>query len=115
MRRDCTCLLLAEEQVDYRAVQVPVLAYLVLQVALVGVLDPLRQIAEEDECGHMGALEHRDVLDLDIFALDGRWWEGLDVGLQQVVELRGGNRGATVVIDVNRCLEHLVDALLCQC
>jgi hypothetical protein len=29
--------------------------------------------------------------------------------------LRGGNRGATVVIDVSRCLEHLVDALLCQC
>ena len=46
-------LFFAEKQVDGRSVQVPVLANLVLQVALVGVFDPLRQVAEEDERGHM--------------------------------------------------------------
>ena len=49
-------LFLAEEKINYCSVKVPVLANLVLQVALVGVLDPLRQVAEEDERGHVGAL-----------------------------------------------------------
>ena len=80
-------LLLAEEQVDGRAVQVPVLADLVLEIALVRVLDPLRQVAEEDERGNVGALEHRDVLDLDVLALDGGRRERLDGGLHHVVEL----------------------------
>ena len=80
-------LLLAEKQVDGCAMQVPVVAYLVLEVALVGVLDPLRQVAEEDEGGHVCALEHGDVLDLDILALDCGWRVGLDIGLQHVVEL----------------------------
>ena len=63
-------LFLAEKQVDNGSVQVPVLANLVVEVALVRILDPLRQVAEEDEGGHMGTLEHGDVLDLDILALD---------------------------------------------
>ena len=105
-------LFFPEEDVDGSAKQVPVLANLVLQVALVGILDPLRQVAEEDERGHVSPLQHGDVLDLDIFSLDSRWREGLDVGLQDVVELRGGNGDTAVVIDVDRRLEHLVDALL---
>ena len=80
-------LFLAEEEVDGRAMQVPVLTDFVLQVALVGILDPLRQVAEEDERGHMGSLEHGDVFDLDILALDCGRREGGDVGLQHVVEL----------------------------
>ena len=92
--------------------QVPVFADLVFKISLVGVPDPLGQVAEEDERGHVCALEHRDVLDLYILALD-RWWrEGGDVGLQDVVELRGGYGQVTVVVDVEGRLQHLVDALL---
>ena len=80
-------LFLAEEQVDDSSVQVPVLPDLVLEVALVGVLDPLRQVAEEDEGGHMGTLKHGDVFDFDIFALDSGRRVGLDGLLQHVVEL----------------------------
>jgi len=68
-------------------VQVPLLAYFVLEIALVGVLDPLWQVAEEDKRGHIGALEHGDVLDLDVLALDGGWRIGLDGSLHHVVEL----------------------------
>ena len=67
--------------------QVPVLAYLVLQVALVGILNPLRQVAEEDERRHMGSLEHGDVLDFDVLALDSRGRVCLNGLLQHVVEL----------------------------
>ena len=63
------------------------LADFVLQIALVGILDPLRQVAEEDERGHMGALEHGDVLDLDVLALDSGGREGLDGFLHDIVEL----------------------------
>ena len=80
-------LLLPEEEVDGRAVQVPVLAYLVLEVTLVGILDPLRQVAEEDKRGNMGALEHRYVLDLDVLALNSGRREGLDGFLHDIVEL----------------------------
>ena len=80
-------LFLAEEQIDDGSVQVPILTNLVLEITLVGVPDPLRQVAEEDEGGHMGTLEHGDVLDLDIFSLHSGGRIGLDVGLQHVVEL----------------------------
>ena len=83
----CISSLFPEEKVDDGAVEVPMLADLVLEVPLVGILDPLRQVAEEDKRGHMGTLEHGDVLDLDILALDSGGRECLDVGLQQVVEL----------------------------
>ena len=105
-------LFLTEEQVDGCSVQVPVLAYLVLKVALVGVSNPLRQVAEEDERGHIGALEHGDVLDFDIFPLDGRRRECRDVGLQRVVQLRCGDGRAAVVVHLDGRLQHLVDALL---
>ena len=80
------CLLLTEEQVDCGAMQVPMLANLVLQETLVGIPDPLRQVAEEDERGHTGTLQHGDVLDLDILALDCGGREGLNVGLKHIVE-----------------------------
>ena len=67
--------------------QVPVLSNLVLDIPLVGVLDPLREVAEEDECGHVCSLQHGDVLDLDIFSLHSGGRIGLDIGLQHVVEL----------------------------
>ena len=92
--------------------QVPVLAYLVLQVALVGILDPLRQVTEEDERGNMGALEHGEVFNFHILALDGGGRERLDGGLQHVVELRGGNSNVAVVVNLLGGLQHLVDALL---
>ena len=80
-------LFLAEEQVDGRAMHVPVLADFVLQIALVGILDPLRQVAEKDKRGHMGTLEHGDVLDLDVLALDSGGRVGLNGLLQHIVEL----------------------------
>ena len=103
---------LSKEEVDGCSMQVPMLPDLVLEVSLVGILDPLRQVAEEDERGYMGALEHGDVLDFHIFSLDCRWREGGDVGLQDVVELRGGDGHAAVVVHVDGRLQHLVDALL---
>ena len=108
-------LFLAEEQVDGCSMQVPVLAYLVFEIALVGILDPLRQVAEEDERGDIGTLEHCDVLDFDIFALDRRRREGRDVGLQRVVQLRRRDGRAAVVVHLDGGLQHLVDALLGEC
>ena len=67
------CLFFTHEHVDRGAVEVPCISYLVLQIAAVGFLDPLRQIAEEDEGWNRRALEHRDILDFDKFTLVGRW------------------------------------------
>lgn len=50
------------------AEEVPVLAYLVLEEAPVWLLDPLREVAEEDKRRYDGILEHRYVFDLDEFA-----------------------------------------------
>ena len=80
-------LFFAEEQIDGCSVQIPVLTNLVLQVALVRILDPLREVAEEDERGYMRSLEHGDVLDLDVLALHCGRRERLNGGLHHVVEL----------------------------
>ena len=45
-------LLLADENLDGRPVEIPVLAQLILQESAVRLLDPLRQVAEEGERGH---------------------------------------------------------------
>ena len=104
--------LLPEEQVDGCAMQIPVLANLVFQIAFVGILDPLRQVAEEDERGNLCSLEHGDILDFHILALDGRGRKRLDGGLQDVVQLRGRDDNLAVVIHLDCGLQHLVDALL---
>ena len=106
---------LSKEEVDGCSMQVPMLPDLVLEVSLVGILDPLRQVAEEDERGDIGTLEHCDVLDFDIFPLDGRRREGRDVGLQRVVQLRRRDGRAAVVVHLDGGLQHLVDALLGEC
>ena len=94
--------------------EVPVLAYLVFQKTAVGFLNPLWQIAEEYECRDDGILEHRDVFYLHEFAfVAGRRSDG-DLLKHVGVELRGGYDPAAVLVDVDRCFQYLVDALLCD-
>ena len=92
--------------------QVPILAYLVLQETLVGIFDPLRQVAEEDKRWHMRTLEHGDIFNLHILTFYGRGRERLDEFLHHIVELRCRNGDVAVVVHVNGRLQHLVDALL---
>lgn len=57
------------------------LADFVLEVSAVGLFHPLRQVAEEDECRNLRALEHGDVFDFDEFAFVAWGREGCDVFL----------------------------------
>lgn len=61
-------LFLAHEYVDRSTVEIPFLPYLVLKIAAVWLLDPLRQVAEEYECRYRRAFEHGDILDFDELA-----------------------------------------------
>lgn len=107
-------LFLAHVDGDGGAGEVPLLADLVLEVAAVGLLDPLRKVAEEDEGGYLRALEHGYVFYLDVLALVRGWRIGADDLEQVVVELRCRNDAAPVLVDVLRGLENLEDALFCQ-
>lgn len=62
-------LFLSDIDVYRCAGEVPALAYLVLQEALVGLLDILGQICEEYERGYSCAGQLHAVLDLDVLAL----------------------------------------------
>ena len=64
-------LLLADENLDGRPVEIPVLAQLILQESAVRFLDPLRQVAEEGERGHTARRKLGDILDLDVLSLPG--------------------------------------------
>ena len=80
-------LFFAHEEGDVGAVEVPVVADLVLEEAAVGLFDPLGQVAEEDEGGYDGVFEHGDVFYLDVFAFVGGG-RGLCYDVEQVgVEL----------------------------
>lgn len=105
-------LLFAHVDVDGGAVEIPVLTYLVLEVAAVGFFDPLGQVTKEDECGYRRAFEHCNVLDLDVLAFVGRWRIGCDDFLHDGVELVGGHLAVAVLVDFDCGLEHLEDALL---
>ena len=62
-------LLLADIDVHRCTGEVPALAYLVLEEALVGFLHILRQVGKEHERGYAGAGELHAVLDLDVLTL----------------------------------------------
>ena len=62
-------LLLTDVDVDWRTGEVPALADLVLEEALVGLLHILRQVGKEDERGYACAGQLHAVLDLDVLAL----------------------------------------------
>ena len=62
-------LLLTDVDVHRGTGEVPALADLVLEEALVGLLHILRQVGEEHERGYAGARELHAVLDLDVFTL----------------------------------------------
>ena len=59
----------AHKHVDGGAGEVPVLAYLVLEITLVRLFHPLRQVAEEHKGGGDGILELGYVFDFDKFTL----------------------------------------------
>ena len=62
-------LLLTDVDIYRSTREVPALADLVFQEALVGFLDILRQVGEEYERGHACARELHAVLDLDVLTL----------------------------------------------
>ncbi len=111
----CRLGFVAEEEADGGAGEVPVLADLVLEVAAVGFLDPLGEVAEEDEGGHLCVFEHGDVLYLDELSFVGGGREGGDVFLEHAVDLGGGDGAAAVLVYVDGGLYHLVDALFGEC
>ena len=64
-------LFLAHVYVDRGSREVPVFTNLVFEIAAVGLLDPLREIAEEYKRGYLRSLEHGDIFDLHVLALVG--------------------------------------------
>ena len=89
------------------------LADLILEEALVRLLDPLGEVRKESEARYGGGELH-DVLDLDVLALRGRRRCGLDDGEHDLVELRGGDALAATLVDLLDFLEDLEDTLLRQ-
>ena len=63
-------LLLAHEDIDGRSREVPLLANLVLKITTIGLLDPLRQVAEEHKTWNLCIWQLHTELNLDILALD---------------------------------------------
>ena len=114
MPAQCHLSFVAHEDGYRRTVEIPLLAYLVLKEATVGLLDPLREIAEEDKRRDNSLLQHRDVFylhKLTLVARRGRHGYLLEhIG----VELRCGDHPAAVLIDLDRGLEHFEDPLLCE-
>ena len=86
------------------------LSELVLEEALVRVLDVLREIAEEGE-GRELRRELGDVLDLHVLALPGRRRRLLDDREEGLVEPCGRNLLRIVRIDFICRIEYVLDAL----
>lgn len=107
-------LFLTHEYLHGGAGEIPVVADFILQETAVGLLYPLGEITEEHESRDYGTLELGDVFDFDIFTFVRRRGIGSDCLEHHFVELRGGHFAAAVFVDINRCLKHLEDALLCQ-
>ena len=95
--------------------EIPLIADLIFQEAAIRLLDPLGEIAEEDEGGDDRLLEHGDILDFDELTLiAGRGSYGYL--LEHIgVELRCGDEPAAVFVDLGGSLEHVVYALLSEC
>ena len=87
-------LLLAHKDINRCAREVPTLANLVLEIATIGFLNPLWEVAEKGKRWHVwsrnydlwvllvgggsGGLELGDILDLDELTLVVRWWISTD-------------------------------------
>ena len=108
-------LFLAHEYVDGGAVEVPFFSDFVLEVAAVGLFDPLRQVAEENEGGYLGSLEHGDIFDFDEFAFVAWGRIGRDDFLHVGVELGCGYCATPSLIYLDGGLEDLEDTLFGQC
>ena len=61
--------LLADEDIDRCATEIPALAYLVFEEALVGVFYILRQVGKEDERRYARVGQLGDIFDFDVLAL----------------------------------------------
>ena len=86
----------------------------ILQITPVRLLNPLRKITEEDECGHRRSLQHRDILYLDELALIA--WRGIcgDIFRQHGIELGCGHGTLTVAVNFHSRFKHLEYTLLGQ-
>lgn len=108
-------LFFAHKDGDGCAVEIPVVADLVLQEAAVGVFYPLGQVAEEDKGGDLCAFQLGYVLDFDVFAFVGGWRCLRNYFEHYLVELRRGHFAAAVLVYVDGGLHHFEDALLGEC
>lgn len=106
--------LVSHEDLDGSPVEIPTLAYLVLKEAAIGLLDPLRKIAEEDKCRNIRVFQHRDIFDLHEFTfVRGRGCYGYL--LEQItIQLRSRDYAPPVFINFDRSLEDLEDSLFCE-
>ena len=107
-------LFLTHEDLDRRAVEIPLGAYLVFKEAAVRLLYPLRKITEEYECRDNRVLEHRDVFDLHKLALVAWGWRNSDFLKHVGIELRGRNHTPTVFIHLYSSLKDVEDTLFCE-
>ena len=91
--------------------EVPLLAYLVLQEAAVRLFAPLWQVAEENECRNDSLLKHGHIFDFDKFTFVAR--RGCDGDLLQhvCVELRGGYNAPSVLLDLYSGFENFENTL----
>ena len=107
-------LLVAHEDIDRCACEIPVLADFVLQIAAIRLLDPLGKVAEKNECRHLRTLKHGDILDFHKFALVAWWRESCYFLLHHVVELRRRHRATAVFEHCDGRFHDLVDTLFGQ-
>ena len=80
-------LFLSKEKLNWDTCKVELLPDFVLKVSLVRFSDVLRQIAEEGETGRLVPRQLRNIFDLDVFPLPGRWRKSLKSFSQKFIQL----------------------------
>ena len=109
-----TTLLLTNKDIDRCTGEGPVLPDLVLQKALIGILDPLRQVAEKDERGYATRRKLGNILDLDILSFTCGRGIVLNDRQHHLVQLGSRDTLGTILINHLRRLQHLQDTLFRQ-
>ena len=107
-------LFITHENLYGGSVEVPFIANLIFEESAIGFLDPLREIAEEHESRDNRILKHCDIFDFYKFALITRWRSNRDLLQHVSIQLRSRDDSATILVDFDSCLQHFVDALLCE-
>ena len=108
-------LFFAHKHIYRSAGKVPMFAYFVFEISAIWLFNPLRQIAEENECGHLSTFKHGNIFNLHEFAFIAWRWICSDIFLHHGVELRCGYCAFAVCVYFGCSFKNFEYSLFCQC